>query len=141
MGIGNFLVLIETDPREIYKWFQTMYIDAYDVFMVPNVYGMLCYSKLNESSHMMTRPYFSSSNYLIKMSDYKSSESVEIDEKKYKWDEILDALYWAHVDTNSEIFKKIYATSSAVSRFNKFSLEKKNSIKKIKKIYMDWIHK
>ena len=43
MCIGNFLILIRIKPIEIYNWFQTMYIDAYDVFMVPNVYGMLLY--------------------------------------------------------------------------------------------------
>lgn len=144
MGIGNFLILIETDPKEIYNWFQTMYIDAYDVFMVPNIYGMLCYGKLTESAHMMTRPYFSSSNYLIKMSDYKSSYancSVMINNDIYKWDEILDSLYWSHVNKYSVEFKKIYATSSAVSKFNNFDSVKKNKILKLSKIYKSWIHK
>lgn len=140
MGIGNFLVLIETNPKSIYNWFQTMYIDAYDVFMVPNVYGMLCYGKLNEKSHMMTRPYFASSNYLIKMSDYKSELCVNIGNKTYKWDEIMDSLYWYHIYKYSTQFKKIYATSSGVSRFNKFDSNKKKSIIKLAKLYINWIH-
>jgi deoxyribodipyrimidine photolyase-related protein len=141
MGIGNFLILIETDPKEIYDWFQTMYIDAYDVFMIPNVYGMLCYGRLNEKSHMMTRPYFASSNYLMKMSDYKSSNCVKIDNNEYKWDEILDCLYWSHINKYSSEFKKIYATSSAVSRYDKFDSDKKSHILKISNIYKKWIHK
>ena len=141
MGIGNFLILIETNPKEIYNWFQTMYIDAYDVFMIPNIYGMLSYGKLTEKSHMMTRPYFASSNYLMKMSDYKSSDSVQIDNIKYKWDDILDSLYWTHVNKYSNEFKKIYATSSAVSRFNNFDSEKKKNILRLANIYKNWIHK
>lgn len=143
MGIGNFLILIETNPKSIYDWFQTMYIDAYDVFMVPNVYGMLCYGKLNEKSHMMTRPYFASSNYLIKMSDYKSGSEpeVKINDQNYKWDEIMDALYWYHIYKYQTDFKKIYATASGVSRFNKFDSNKKKQIIKLAKIYIDWIHK
>jgi deoxyribodipyrimidine photolyase-related protein len=141
MGIGNFLILIETDPKEIYDWFQTMYIDAYDVFMVPNVYGMLCYGKLTESSHMMTRPYFASSNYLMKMSDYRSSDSVKIDNNTYKWDDILDSLYWYHINKYSNEFKKIYATASAVSRFNKFDSNKKKQLFQLAKTYINWIHK
>ena len=125
MGIGNFLVLIETNPTEIYNWFQTMYIDAYDVFMVPNVYGMLCYGKLTDTNHMMTRPYFASSNYIMKMSDYKSSECVNIGSNTYKWDEIFNALYWYHIYKYSSEFKKIYATSSGVSRWEKFDSKKK----------------
>ena len=141
MGIGNFLILIETDPKEIYDWFQTMYIDAYDVFMVPNVYGMLCYGKLTEKSHMMTRPYFASSNYLMKMSDYKSDTCVKIGSHIYKWDEIMDSLYWSHINKNADEFKKIYATASGVSRFNKFDLDKKKQLLSLANIYINWIHK
>jgi deoxyribodipyrimidine photolyase-related protein len=140
MGIGNFLILIETNPKEIYNWFQTMYIDAYDVFMIPNVYGMLCYGNLTEKSHMMTRPYFASSNYLMKMSDYKSNCCVKIANTEYKWDEIMDCLYWSHVNKYSNEFKKIYATASAVSRFNKFDSDKKTHILKIANLYKKWIH-
>lgn len=141
MGIGNFLILIGINPKEIYDWFQTMYIDAYDVFMVPNVYGMLCYGKLTESSHMMTRPYFASSNYLMKMSDYKSESCVKIGTTTYKWDDVLDALYWSHINKYSSEFKKIYATASAVSRFNKFDSNKKKQLVQLAKIYISWIHK
>lgn len=140
MGIGNFLVLIETNPKEIYKWFQTMYIDAYDVFMVPNVYGMLSYGKLNEKSHMMTRPYFASSNYIMKMSDYKSELCVKIFNQLYKWDEILDALYWYHIYKHLAEFKKIYATSSGVARWKKFNPNKKKLIIELAQKYIKWIH-
>jgi deoxyribodipyrimidine photolyase-related protein len=141
MGVGNFLILIETDPKEVYDWFQTMYIDAYDVFMVPNVYGMLCYGKLTEKSHMMTRPYFASSNYLMKMSDYKSDTCVKIGSHTYKWDEIMDSLYWSHINKHAEEFKKIYATASGVSRFNKFDSGKKKQMISLANIYINWIHK
>jgi deoxyribodipyrimidine photolyase-related protein len=141
MGIGNFLILIETDPKEIYNWFQTMYIDAYDVFMVPNVYGMLSYGKLTESAHMMTRPYFASSNYLMKMSDYKSELCVEINNTKYKWDTIMNALYWSHIHKYSNEFKKIYATASGVARWEKFHNTKQNELIELAKLYKNWIHK
>lgn len=140
MGIGNFLVLIETDTNEIYKWFQTMYIDAYDVFMIPNVYGMLCYGKLTSIDYMMTRPYIVSSNYLIKMSDYKSEQCVHINSNIYKWDDILNSLYWTHISSNSEHFKKIYATASAVSRWNKFDSKKKKELYELSNLYKNWIH-
>ena len=140
MGIGNFLILIDIVPKEIYDWFQTMYIDAYDVFMIPNIYGMLCYGKLTNKSHMMTRPYFASSNYLMKMSDYKSESCVNIQGQIYKWDEIMDSLYWTHINKYSDEFKKIYATSSGVSRFNNFDSIKKKKLLEIANIYKKWIH-
>lgn len=139
MGVGSFLVLIGVDPNEIYNWFSTMYIDAYDVFMIPNIYGMLCYSKLDEKSHMMTRPYFSSSNYLIKMSDYKSAECVKIGSTIYDWSDIYDSLYWSHIHKHEVILKKIYATASAVSMYNKFDSAKKKKLLDLATKYINWI--
>ena len=138
MCIGNFLILIDIHPKEIYNWFQTMYIDAYDVFMVPNVYGMLLYGFIDDKNHMMTRPYFCSSNYLMKMSDYKSEE-IFINEKIYKWNEILDALYYRLISNYSEEFSKIYSTASAVKRFNGFTTSKKNNLLNLANIYIKWI--
>ncbi len=139
MGIGNFLLLIGVHPDEIYKWFQTMYIDAYDVFMIPNVYGMLLYSMAGKS-RMMTRPYFCSSNYLMKMSDYKSSE-ITFGNTTCRWDEVFDALYYNLISNYSDIYSKIYASASSVSRWKSFDSKKKNEYLGLSKKYIEWIHK
>ncbi len=139
MGIGNFLLLIGVSPDEIYTWFQTMYIDAYDVFMVPNVYGMLLYSMAGKS-RMMTRPYFCSSNYLMKMSDYKRSE-ITFGKTTCKWDEVFDALYYNLISDNADVYEKIYASASSVSRWKSFSSSKKKELLDLSKKYKDWIHK
>ena len=138
MGMGNFLLLIGTKPESMYFWFQSMYIDAYDVFMVPNVYGMLLYSMAGKN-RMMTRPYFCSSNYLMKMSNYKSEE-ITFGEHTCKWDEVLDALYYNLINTYSDVYKKIYSSASAVSRWNSFSPTKKKSLLDLSKKYIQWIH-
>ena len=138
MCIGNFMILIDIHPKEIYNWFQTMYIDAYDVFMVPNVYGMLLYGLVDDKNHMMTRPYFCSSNYLIKMSDYKS-EDILINDKLYKWNEIIDSLYYRLISNYSDEFGKIYSTASAVKRFNGFTTSKKKKLLDLANIYIEWI--
>ncbi len=44
MILGNFLLLMETDPKEVYRWFMANFVDAYDWVMVPNVYGMSQYA-------------------------------------------------------------------------------------------------
>ncbi len=138
MGIGNFLLLIGTKPDAIYFWFQSMYIDAYDVFMVPNVYGMLLYSMAGDN-RMMTRPYFCSSNYLMKMSNYKSEE-ITFGNTTCKWDEVFDALYYNLINSYSDVYKKIYASASSVSRWNSFGVAKKKSLLELSKKYIQWIH-
>ena len=81
MYLGNFLLLCLVDPDEVYRIFMEWTIDAYDWVMVPNVYGMSQFA----TPIMMTRPYFSSSNYINKMSNIekdsimKSFNIIELD--------------------------------------------------------------
>jgi deoxyribodipyrimidine photolyase-related protein len=93
MVLGNFLLLCEVDPKEVYRWFMDLFIDAYDWVMVPNVFGM---SQFADGGLMMTKPYFSSSNYLRKMSDFPKGD----------WCGLWDALYWRFVEKNRDYLRK-----------------------------------
>ncbi len=90
MVLGGFMFLCEFDPDEIYRWFMEMFIDSYDWVMVPNAYAM---SQHADGGLITTKPYFSGSSYIRKMSHYKSGP----------WCEIWDGLYWRwiwnHADT------------------------------------------
>ena len=80
----NFMIINEIRPDDIYKWFmEVVSIDAYDWVMISNIYSMGYFSKIG-----MKRPYLSSSNYIIKMSNYK---------KDGKWDIIWDEKYRSFV--------------------------------------------
>ena len=68
MILGNFMFLCEFDPDDVHRWFMELFIDSYDWVMVPNVYGM---SQFSDGGIMASKPYISSSNYIIKMSNYK----------------------------------------------------------------------
>lgn len=93
MVLGNAMLLSELDPHDVYEWFMTMYIDAYDWVMVPNVYGM---SQFADGGIFATKPYISGSNYIIKMSDYKKGE----------WSQKFDTLFWCFVEKHESFFKK-----------------------------------
>ena len=107
MIMGNIGLLLQINPKELYEWFMICFIDAYEWVMVPNVFGMSQYSLTNIS--MMTRPYFSSSNYIKKMSDYKNE----------KWFKKWDDLYWNLLNKHREIFKKIYSISNQIKLLDK----------------------
>jgi len=126
MIIGNFALISQINPDDIYDWFMICFIDAYEWVMVPNVYGMSQYSLISIS--MMTKPYLSSSNYVKKMSDYK----------KKKWFDIWDALYWNFIYTNKDILKKIYGTAFQVKLLEKMD---KNKIDNYKQIANDFYQK
>ena len=115
MILGNFMVLCEFDPDEVYRWFMELFIDSYDWVMVPNVYGM---SQFADGGLMSTKPYISSSNYIIKMSDYKKGD----------WSDIWDGLFWSFMDKQREFFKKNPRMRMLISSFDKMDPLKKEKL-------------
>jgi deoxyribodipyrimidine photolyase-related protein len=114
MVLGNFMLLCEFDPDEVYKWFMEMFIDAYDWVMVPNVYGM---TQFADGGLMTTKPYISGSNYLMKMSDYEKGD----------WQAIWDGLFWRFMHEHRDFFLKNPRLGMLVGTFDKMSEEKKNA--------------
>ena len=113
MIIGNFMLLCEFDPDEVYRWFMELFIDAYDWVMVPNVYGM---SQFADGGYFASKPYISGSNYIVKMSDYKKGE----------WAEIWDGLFWRFMDKHRNLMRKNPRLSMLINTFEKMSPEKKS---------------
>ncbi|MEM6471857.1 MAG: cryptochrome/photolyase family protein [Planctomycetota bacterium] len=81
MVLGGFFFLCEIDPDDIYRWFMEMFVDSYDWVMVPNAYAM---SQNADGGLITTKPYFSGSSYVKKMSNHKSGP----------WCDVWDGLYW-----------------------------------------------
>lgn len=91
MILGNFLLLCDVRPDDVYQWFMELFVDAYDWVMVPNVYGM---SQHADGGLMTTKPYISGSAYVLKMSDFPKGD----------WCAVWDALYWRFVDRHAAFF-------------------------------------
>jgi len=106
MYLGNFLLLLQINPNDVFKAFMEWTIDAYDWVMIANVYSMSQYA---DGGMMMSKPYFSSSNYILNMSDYKKDEWCE------KW----NSLYYNFINTHQNILKKNYSWARHVYFWNK----------------------
>jgi len=116
MYMGNFALLTDIDPIEAYKWFMICFIDSYEWVMVPNVMGMSQYSL--EKISMMTRPYFSSSAYIKRMSDYDKT-SITLNGIEYDWSDVWNALYYSFIKKHKLILKSIYAIAMQVKNWDK----------------------
>jgi deoxyribodipyrimidine photolyase-related protein len=114
MVLGNFMLLCEFDPDEVYRWFMELFIDAYDWVMVPNVYGM---SQFADGGLMATKPYISGSNYLMKMSDYKKGD----------WQNVWDGLFWRFMHTHRDFFLQNPRLGMLVNTFDKITEEKQKT--------------
>lgn len=68
MVFGNYMLLADYDPKQVYRWFMSMYVDAYEWVMVPNVIGMSQFADGGlDNGGFASKPYISGSNYLQKM--------------------------------------------------------------------------
>ena len=125
MILGNFMLLCEFDPDEVYRWFMELFIDAYDWVMVPNVYGM---SQFADGGLMSTKPYISGSSYILKMSNYKKGD----------WCVIWDSLFWNFIKNQREFFSKNPRMRMLVNSYDKMDENKKSNLNKTaKKFLMD----
>lgn len=115
MVLGNFMLLCEFDPDEVYRWFMELFIDAYDWVMVPNVYGM---SQFADGGLMATKPYISGSNYILKMSDFSKGE----------WTEIWDSLFWRFMHVHRDFFLQNPRLGMLVRQWDKKPDEKRNQV-------------
>lgn len=114
MVLGNFMLLCEFDPDEVYRWFMELFIDSYDWVMVPNVYGM---TQFADGGLMTTKPYISGSNYLLKMSDYKKGD----------WCNVWDGLFWRFMHVHRDFFLKNPRLGMLVKTFDKMPASKQQA--------------
>ena len=77
-------------PEDGFKWFMEFSIDSFLWIMHQNVYDMVFFVT---GGLTMRKPYISSSNYIIKMSDYKKSG-----EWATKWDRAYQDFLVKHKD-------------------------------------------
>jgi deoxyribodipyrimidine photolyase-related protein len=80
MVVGNYMNLTGISPKEGFKWFMEFSCDSYEWVMYQNVLDMVFFVS---GGATMRKPYASSSNYILKMSDYKKSEWCDIWDKVY----------------------------------------------------------
>ncbi len=123
MVLGNFMLLCEFDPNEVYRWFMELFIDAYDWVMVPNVYGM---SQFADGGLMATKPYISGSNYIMKMSNYQ----------KGPWQEVWNALFWRFMNVQRDFFTRNPRLGMLVRTFDKMPSEKQLNLMNVADQYL-----
>jgi deoxyribodipyrimidine photolyase-related protein len=127
MVAGNFMLLCEIDCDEVHEWFMSLFIDAYDWVMVPNVYGMSQYA---DGGLMSTKPYISGSNYILKMSHYKRGP----------WCDIWDGLFWRFIHKHRDFFTSNPRLSMMVRIFDKMDEAKRHHWLQIAESYLVQLH-
>lgn len=121
MYLSAIMLMCMVEPKEVFDWFISFVsIDAYDWVMVPNIYGMGTYA---DGGIMMSRPYFSSYNYVKKMSTKDSTNE--------KSEGIWNALYYNFIGEKQKELSKNYYTARWIGNYKKKSKKEKEEIAKI----------
>lgn len=81
MVIGNYMNLCQIKPKEGFIWFMEFSCDSYEWVMHQNVYDMVFFVTGGKT---MRRPYISSSNYILTMSNYKRANWCDTWDNKYR---------------------------------------------------------
>ncbi|MEM7663181.1 MAG: cryptochrome/photolyase family protein [Pseudomonadota bacterium] len=113
MVLGGFMFLCEFDPDDIYRWFMEMFVDAYDWVMVTNAYAM---SQNADGGLITTKPYFSGSAYVKKMSNHPKGD----------WCDVWDGLYWRWIWKNADALQKNPRWAMMVSMVRKMDASKRD---------------
>ena len=87
----NFFKLAGYAPAAIYKWFMEMVaLDAFEWVMWSNIAAMGMYD-----DRFMSKPYVSSSAYVLRMGNYPKGE----------WCNVWNAMYYGYLVRNKKMFK------------------------------------
>lgn len=109
MVLGNWFLINEYDPASVYRWFSSLYVDAYEWVMVPNVIGMSQYA---DGGRTATKPYISGGNYLQKMGRWWPTTLAA---QKSEYTE----LYWEFLDRNYDKLKSQFRLALVMKQVEK----------------------
>jgi deoxyribodipyrimidine photolyase-related protein len=87
MVLGNWFLINQYNPHEVNRWFMSMYVDAYEWVMLPNVIGMSQYA---DGGKVATKPYISGDAYLKKMGGFKASDNKALSYTEKYWQFLYD---------------------------------------------------
>ena len=121
MVVSNFMNLCRIKPDDCYKWFMEFAVDSYDWVMIQNVYSM---GQWADGGLTMRKPYISSDNYIVNMSNYKRED----------WGEKWNDLYYYFISDHENKLKKTPYIRNLVHWKKKSKKEKDEIIKSSKKL-------
>jgi deoxyribodipyrimidine photolyase-related protein len=111
MLLCNFFMLAGMNPRKVNDWFLSLYVDAYEWVMPPNVIGM----GLNADGGLTsTKPYIASANYINTMGDHCARCRYNPKQRLGEDACPFNALYWNFVLQHEDRLRSNPRTSRSV---------------------------
>ena len=100
MVTGLFALLWGVDPKEVHRWYLSIYVDAVEWVELPNTLGMSQYA---DGGVMASKPYVSTGKYINRMSNYCKSCKYRPDVRNGEDACPITVLYWDYLDRHEEV--------------------------------------
>jgi len=113
--VNNLMLLSEIAPDEIYKWCMSLFIDAYDWVVAPNVYSAYQFNYLRG---MVAVSYIAPSNTVLANSHYQ----------KDVWCDVWDGLYWSFVERYKDMLAKDPHTKRITKQLTKLDDDRRRIV-------------
>lgn len=111
MILGNYLLLLGVSPRAAAEWFGSVYADAWEWVVAPNVAGLALWS---DGGALTPKPYAASANFISKISD--ACTRCTYDHTKREGEDAcpFNALYWNFIDRHRARLRGVPRMSRAL---------------------------
>ena len=125
MLLGSYALMAGVNPQELTEWFHSMYVDAFDWVMVPNVIGM---SQWADGGVMATKPYASGARYVDRMTTY--CDGCRYDPKARTGEDAcpFNSLYWDFLGRHRETLSGNRRMSMILGNLDRFDDEERRAI-------------
>jgi len=127
MVIGNFALLVGSDPKEVDEWYLGVYVDAIEWVEMPNTRAM---SQWADGGLIATKPYVSTGSYINKMSNYCLKCHYNVKDRLGERACPFNALYWNFLDSNRSHFEHNPRMTMMLSQLDKMKPGELESIRK-----------
>jgi deoxyribodipyrimidine photolyase-related protein len=127
MLICNYCILASVAPRKVLDWFQSLFIDAYDWVMLPNVMGMGLYA---DGGRIGTKPYFASANYIHKMGDYCQDCTYAHNKRTGEKACPFNFLYWHFLLEHEEKLRENYRMARMLHNLKYLDDDERRALRK-----------
>ena len=126
MILGNFAMLVGTDPAEVHRWYLAVYADALEWVEAPNVIGM---SQFADGGLMATKPYAAGGAYMNRMSNHCKTCRYDVKQRTGPKACPLNSLYWDFLARHEETLKNNQRLWRMYDGWRRFSAEEQVRIR------------
>ena len=126
MILGNFAMLVGTDPAEVHRWYLAVYADALEWVEAPNVIGM---SQFADGGLMATKPYAAGGAYVNRMSNHCKTCRYDVKQRTGPKACPLNSLYWDFLARHEDTLKNNQRLWRMYDGWRRFSAEEQVRIR------------